>query len=150
MCCMTSYTFTFTESYSFRSSNRIRSFVYTSSGIFLELQKVIQIVTYAWWFQEPHSHFVSPFKYLHLFRCSMLHVTPVCNMLRHLHAVQGLLCPFPRLSSMLTAQLCDVNLFRHCHSLQRVSFTGKSAGRTKIRKHSLSKSLSEGSWSCRK
>ena len=32
------------------------------------------------------------YQYFHLFRCSLLHVTPVRNPLRHLHAVQGLVC----------------------------------------------------------
>ena len=63
----------------------------------------------------PHSHVMSQLKYFHLFRCSLLHVIPVCNLLRHLHAVRGLVCPFARLSSWLAAQLCDVKL---CHLCQ--------------------------------
>ena len=42
---------------------------------------------------SPHSHVVSPLKYFHLFRCSMLHDTPMPNLLRHLHAVHGLVRP---------------------------------------------------------
>ena len=49
----------------------------------------------------PHSHVVSPLKHFHLFRCSLPHVTPVRNLLRHLHAAQGLVFPFARLSSRL-------------------------------------------------
>ena len=59
------------------------------------------VVSGAW----PHSHVVSPLKYFHLLRCSLLHATPVRNLLRHLHAAQGLVCPFAKLSSRLTAQL---------------------------------------------
>ena len=89
----------------------------------------------------PHSHVGSPLKYFHLFRCSLLHVTPVRTRLRHLHAVHELICPFARLSSWLTAQLCNVKFFRRCHLLQRMTFTGKSAVRTEPRKHSLFKRL---------
>ena len=79
----------------------------------------------------PHSHVVSPLKYFHL-------------LLRHLHAVQRLVCPFARLSSRLTAQLCH-----NCNSLQRMTFAWKSAGRVELRKHSLFKHLSAGIWPCR-
>ena len=94
----------------------------------------------------PHSHVVSPLKYLHIFRCSWLYVTPVRILLRHIHDVQALVCPFARLSSRLTAQLCDV---KFCHSLQRMIFAGTSAGRTALKKHFLFKRLSTGIWPCR-
>ena len=55
------------------------------------------VVSGAW----PHSHVVSPLKYFHLLRCSLLHATPVRNLLRHLHAAQGLVCLFAKLSSRL-------------------------------------------------
>ena len=84
-----------------------------------------------------------------LLRCSLLHATPVRNLLRHLHAVQGLVCPFAKLSSRLTAQLCDAKFCRCCHSLQRMTFAWKSAGRTELRKHFLFKRLSAGTWPCR-
>ena len=93
---------------------------------------------------------MSPLKYFHLFRCSLLHATPVLNLLRHFRAVQGLVCPFAKLSSRLTAQLCDAMFCRCCYSLQRITFTErKSAGRTEQRKHSLFTRLSHGTWSCR-
>ena len=92
---------------------------------------------------------MSPLKYFHLLRCSLLHATPVRNLLRHLHAAQGLVCPFAKLSSRLTAQLCGDKFCRCCHSLQRMTFAGKSAGRTELRKHSLFKRLSAGTWPCR-
>ena len=92
---------------------------------------------------------MSPLKYFHLLRCSLLHATPVRNLLRHPHADQGLVCPFAKLSSRLSAQLCDVKFCRCYHSLQRMNFAGKSAGRTELRKHSLFKRLSVGTWSCR-
>ena len=44
------------------------------------------------------------------------------------------------LSSRLAAKLCDVNF---CHSLQQITFAGKSAGRTELRTHSLFKCLQE-------
>ena len=123
------------------SSNRILPFVYTFSGIFVELS----IVTYVWWFQDTdNSHVVSPLKYFHLLRCSLMHATPVRNLLRHLHAAQGLVCPFAKLSSRLTAQLCDAKLCRCFHSLQRMTFEGKSACRMELRNHSLFKRLSAG------
>ena len=112
--------------YSFVSSNGFLPFVYTSSGAC------------------PHSYFVSMLIYFHLFRCSLLHIIPVHNLLRHLHAVQGLVCLLARLSSKLTAQLWDVKFFRRCHSLQRMTFAGKSAGRKELRKHSLFKRLCAG------
>ena len=90
-----------------------------------------------------------PLKYFDLCRCSLLHATPVRNLLRHLHAVQGLVCPFCILLSRLTAHLCDDKFCRCCHSLQRVTFAGKSAGRTEIRKHYLFKRLSPGTWPCK-
>ena len=43
------------------------------------------VVSGAW----PHSHVVSPLKYFHLLRCSLMHATPVRNLLRHLHAAHG-------------------------------------------------------------
>ena len=89
---------------------------------------------------------MSPLKYFHLLRCSLLHATPVRYLLRHLHAVQGLVCPFAKLSSRLTAQLCCAKFCRCCRSLQRMTFAGKSAGRTELRKHSLFKRLSAGTW----
>ena len=98
---------------------------------------------------RPHSHGVSPLKYFNLLHYSLLHDTPVRNLLRHLHAAQGLVCPFDKLSSRLTAQLCCTKLCRCFHSLQRMTFSGKSAGRTELRKHSLFKRLSGGTWSCR-
>ena len=103
------------------------------------------VVLGAW----PHSHIVSPLKYIHLLRCFFLHATPVRNLLRHLHAVHGLVCPFAKLSSSLTAQLCCTKFCRCCHSLQRMIVAGKSAGRTELRKHSLFKRLSAGTWPCR-
>ena len=69
----------------------------------------------------------------------MLH--PVCNLLRHLHAIQELVCPFAKLPSRLTAQLCDVKFCRCCYSLQRIIFAGKSVCRTELRKHFLFKRL---------
>ena len=92
---------------------------------------------------------MSPLKYFHLLRCFLLHATPVRNLLRHLHAAQGLVCPFAKLSSRSTAQLCGDKFCRCCHSLQRMTFAGKSAGRTELRKHSLFKRLSAGTWPCR-
>ena len=92
----------------------------------------------------PHSHVVSPLKYFHLLHYSLLHDTPVRNLLRHIHAAQGLVCPFAKLSSRLIAQLS-----RCCHSLQRMAFPEKSAGRTELRNHSLFKRLSAGTWQCR-
>ena len=80
---------------------------------------------------------------------TLLLATPVRNLLRHLHAAQGLVCPFAKLSSRLTAQLCGDKFCRCCHSLQRMTFAGKSAGRTELRKHSLFKRLSAGTWPCR-
>ena len=97
----------------------------------------------------PHLHVVSPLKYFHLLRCSLLHDAPVRNLLRHFHASQGLVCPFAKLSSRLTAQLCCAKFFRCCHSLQRMTFAGKSAGRTELRKNYLFKRLSAGTWPCR-
>ena len=72
------------------------------------------IVAYAWWFQEPvHTHMSCLLKYCHLFCCcSLLHVAPVRNLLTHIHDVQGLVSLFSRMSSKLTAQLCDVKFFR--------------------------------------
>ena len=96
---------------------------------------------------------MSPVKHCHLLRRSLLHATPVCNLLRYIHTAQGLICPFAKLSSRLTVQLCGIKLCRCCHSLQRMTFAGKSAGRTELRKHSLfkrlSSSVSAGTWSCR-
>ena len=92
---------------------------------------------------------MSPLKYFHLLRCSLLHATPVRNMLRHLHAAQGLVCPFAKLSSRLTAQLCCAKFCRCFQSLQRMTFEGKSAGRMELRKHSLFKRLSARIWQCR-
>ena len=87
---------------------------------------------------------MSLLKYFHLLRCSLLHSTPVRNLLRHLHIAHGLVCPFVKLSSRLTAQFCRCFL-----SLQRMTFAGKSAGRTVLRKNSLFKRLSAGTWLCR-
>ena len=92
---------------------------------------------------------MSPLKYFHLLRCSLLNATPVRNLLRHIHAAQGLVCTFTKLSSRLTTQLCGAKFSRCCHSLQRMTFAGKSAGRTELRKHSLFKRLSAGTWLCR-
>ena len=36
---------------------------------------------------RPHSHVVSTSKYCHFIRCSMLHVYPVRNLLRHCHVI---------------------------------------------------------------
>ena len=80
-----------------------------------------------------------PLKYFHLLRCSLLHATPVRNLLRHIHG---------KLASRLTAQLCGAKFCRCCHSLQQKNFAGKSAGRTELRKHSLFKRLSAGTWAC--
>ena len=87
-----------------------------------------------------HTHIVSLLKYFHLFRCSLLHVTPLCSLLRHVHTVERLVYDFVRLSSRLAAKLCDVNF---CHSLQQITFSGKSAGRTELMTHSLFKCLQE-------
>ena len=92
---------------------------------------------------------MSPLKYFNLLRCSLLHATPVRNLLRHLHAVQELVCPFTKLSTRLTAQLCDAKFCRCFHSLQRMTFAGKTAGRTALRTNSLFKRLSAGIWPCR-
>ena len=92
---------------------------------------------------------MSPLKYFHLLRCSLLHATPVRNLFRHLYAAQGLVCSFAKLASRLTAQLCCAKFCRCCHSQQRMTFAGKSAGRTVLRKHSLFKRLSAGIWPCR-
>ena len=69
---------------------------------------------------------------------TLLHATPVRNLLRHLHAAQRLVCPFAKLSSRLTAQLCDTKFCRCCYSLQQITFTGKSAGRPKLISSSVS------------
>ena len=87
-----------------------------------------------------------PLKYFHFFRCSVLHAIPVRNLLRQFHAVQELVCPFAKRSSSLRAQLCDT---KFCHSLQRMTFAGKPAGRTELRNHSLFKRFSAGTWPCR-
>ena len=71
------------------------------------------------------------------------------NLFRHIHAAQGLVCPFAKLSSRLTAQLCDAKFFRWFHSLQRMTFAVKSAGRTELKKHSLIKRHFSGTWPCR-
>ena len=71
------------------------------------------------------------------------------NLVRHFHAVQGLVFPFAKLSSRLTAQLCDAKFCRCCQSLYGMTFAGKSAGRTELRKHFLFKRLSSGIWPCR-
>ena len=65
---------------------------------------------------------MSPLKYFHLSRCSFLHATPVRNLLRHLHAAQGLVCPLAKLSSRLKVQLCGAKFCRCCHSLQWMTF----------------------------
>ena len=84
------------------------------------------------------------------FRCSLLHAThPYVTCRSHLHAVQGLVCHFAKLSSRLTAQLCDAKYCCRCHSLQRMTFAGKSSGRTELRKHSLFKRLFDVTWPCR-
>ena len=77
---------------------------------------------------------------------TLLLATPVRNLLRHLHPAQGLVCPFAKLLSRLTVQLCDAKYCWCCHSLQRMTFAGKSAGRTELMKHSLFKRLSAGTW----
>ena len=92
---------------------------------------------------------MSPLRYFHLLRCSLLLATPVRSLSRHLHAAQELVCPFAKLSSRLTVQLCGAKLCRCCHSLQRMTFAGKSTGRTELRKHSLFKRLSAVAWPCR-
>ena len=92
---------------------------------------------------------LSPLRYFHLIRCSLLHATPVRSLLRHIHAAQGLVCPFAKLSSRLTAQFCGAKFCRCSHSLQRMIFAGKSAGRTELRKHSLLNRLSAGTWPSR-
>ena len=61
----------------------------------------------------PHLHAVFPLKYVHLFRCCLLHVIPVHNLLRHIDTLQRLVIPFAKLSSRLTVQLCDV---KYCGS----------------------------------
>ena len=96
---------------------------------------------------------MSPLKYLHLLRCSLLHATPVCNLLRHLHAAQVLVCPFAKLSSRLTAQLCCAKIFRCCYSLQWMTCreVSKSYGAKEAfsLQASLCKLLSAGTWPCR-
>ena len=99
------------------------------------------IVTYAWWFQEPD--------YTACYVLVEVLATPVRNLLRHLHDAQGLICPFAKLSSRLTARLCDAKFCLCCHLLQCMTFAMNSAGRTEIRKHSLFKRLSAGIWLCR-
>ena len=71
------------------------------------------------------------------------------NVFRHIHAAQGLVCLFAKLSFRLTAQLCDAKFCRCCHSLQPMTFEGKSAGRTELRMHSLFTRFSAGTWPCR-
>ena len=71
------------------------------------------------------------------------------NQLRHFHAVQGLVCPFAKLSSILTEHLFDAKFCRCYHSLQPMTFAGRSAGRTELMKHSLVKRLSARTWPCR-
>ena len=80
---------------------------------------------------------------------TLLIATPVRHMLRHLHAAQGLVCPFAKLSFRLTVQLCIAKICRCCHSLQRMTFAGKSVGHTELRKHYHFKRLSDGTWPCR-
>ena len=92
---------------------------------------------------------MSPLTYFHFLRCSLPHAYPVHNLFRHLHAAHGLVCPFAKLSSRMTAQLCDAKFCRCCHSLHLMTFTGKSAGRTELRKHSLFKRLSARILPCR-
>ena len=106
------------------------------------------IVTYAWWFQEPDT--LTCYVSVELLpSLTLLHATPVRNLLRHLHAAHGPVCPFAKLSYRLTAQLCCAKFCRCCHSLQWMTFAGTSAGRTELRKHSLFKRLSAGIWPCR-
>ena len=57
--------------------------------------------------------------------------------------------PHSHVVSPLTAQLCDSRFCRCCHSLQRITFSGKSAGRTELRKHFLFNHLSARTWPCR-
>ena len=57
--------------------------------------------------------------------------------------------PFAKLSSRLTAQLCDAKFCMCCHSLQRMTFAGKSAGRTQRMKYYLFKRLSAGTRPCK-
>ena len=92
---------------------------------------------------------MSPWKYFNHLRCSLMHATPVRNLLRYIHTAQGLVCPFAKLSSRLTAQLGCAKFCLCCHSLRWMTFAGKSAGRTELRKHYLFKRLSAGIWPCR-
>ena len=101
----------------FVSSNRILPSVHTSSGIFVELQKVIQSAGMCdLWVLHMFGGLRSmstlacrvSVEILPYFCWSLLHVTQVRNLLRHIHVAQGLVSPFAKLSSRLTAQLCDV------------------------------------------
>ena len=96
----------------------------------------------------PHSHVVSSLKYIHFLLLLATCNTRV-NLLRHIHAVQGHVYSFAKLSFRLTVQLCDDKFFRRCHSLQWMTFSGKSAGSTELREPSLFKRLSAGICSCR-
>ena len=103
---------------SFVSSNCIIPFVYTSSDILLNFRRSSQVQGcvsnghYTICLMDlgvcPHLHVMSPLKYFHLLCFSLLHVTPVRNLLRHLHTVQGQVIQFARHSSRLIEQVCDV------------------------------------------
>ena len=103
------------------------------------------VVLGAW----PHLHVVSPMKYFHLFPWFLLHATPVRNLFETSPRCPRTGMHFAKLSSRLTAQLCDAKFCRCCHSLQWMTFAGKSTGRTELRKHFLVKRLSAGTWPCR-
>ena len=110
------------------------------------------IVTYAWWFQEPdHNRMLclrwSTTSISCAASCYMLHQCVTCLDISTLPRV--LVFPFAKLWSRLTAHLCDAKFCRCCHSQLRMTFAGKSAGRTELRKHSLFKRLSVGTWPCR-
>ena len=134
--------------------------VYTLFGIFVELLKVIQSGRGC--ASNGHCNIMlGSFRSLTTLACCvsvevlpsltllLAACTPMRNLLRHLHVVHGLVCPFAKLSSRLTAQLSDAKFCQCCHSLQRMTFTGKSAGRTELRKHFLFERLSAGTWACR-
>ena len=115
------------------------SFVYTFSVIFSEFLIVIQSAGCA---SNGHCNMLGGFRNLTTLACvsvevllsvALLHATPVRNLLRHLHATQGLVHPFDKLLSRLTVQLCDAMFCRCCHSMQRMTFVGKSACRTELR-----------------
>ena len=88
---------------------------------------VMCIVTYAWWFQEPnHTHMLCL-----RWSTSISYVAPCC-MLHQCVTCWDNISTLPRdwyapllNSSRLTAQLYCAKFCRCCHSLQRMTFSGK-------------------------